>query len=218
MLPVEASAQSCNFDQVASGGLIASEFTEITRNLRANPEGARILAAALPNLQRVFLASDRHVIGLVGWSDLSEDFSRRTREEAIADLERGARQGERQAQELGQSYAWRIDSARLPLASYIAVDYLDAGRPYRDIAIDVIATARCLFSAKFSGPRTDTDAFWKLLEAELERLRDGAGAYGPVVYDRTGSPGYSLGLAALGVALAAGLGLICVRLWRRRRS
>ncbi len=217
VLPVAAGAQGCNFDQVTAVGLLAAEFTEVTRNLRADPDAARILAAALPNLQRVFLARDREIMGLVGWSDLGEDFSRRTIEEAVADLERAARQGERQARELGQSYAWRIDSARSPLASYIAVEYLDSGRPYRDLAIDVIATARCLFSAKFSGPVTDTDPVWKRLEAELERLRDAAGAYGPVVYGGAGVPGYGLGLAALGVALAAGLGLFGLRLWRRRR-
>ncbi len=153
LTPSAWAQNTCSFDYVAETGLLKSVFTELPADkLRGDSDLLSVMQKALPNVQRFFDA-DRHYMALVGWSSLAEDYSKYTDMQAERTLVQGAELAKRKFPSGGFTYKTDLE----PLISAIyTLDYIDHDKPYRDLAMHIIASSHCLFSIKISANRTTT--------------------------------------------------------------
>jgi hypothetical protein len=186
-LPASAHAEGmCSFDYVAADGLLASAFKELPRQaLVDHPETVQTMRRAMPNVRRVF-ASSRGYAALVGWTELPEDYSKYSDLQAERKLVTMAELSKRTVN-AGREFTYETDFGP-PISVFVTLDYLDSAERYRDVAMDVIATSRCLFSMKFTGARqSNDDAVWQGFHSEFERVRVLINDHeGPVAFSKGG--------------------------------
>ncbi len=173
-----AQPSSCSFDYVVGGGLLAAAFTEVTQSLSKDANAVRQARAALPNVHRVFAAQAQQVgvsgtggyTAMIGWAELPENYSRYSVLQAERKFVEAGELAKRTIH-AGKDFSYETGFEK-PLSMVSILNYLDDGEPYRDIAMDVIATKNCIFSIKFSGARQPNDnSAWEAFGKEFGRVR-----------------------------------------------
>jgi len=142
-------SQTCDFTYVAQElPLLVLETEDLTD--RTTPEMWDLFRFALPNVKMIF-ATPRDPffsVGL-GWSELPENYASLSREQAIGRL-----------RQMGELASWKreLDDQAFeyelltddPVSGIFVLDYIDGGKNYWDMGIDIIATPECLVSLKLS--------------------------------------------------------------------
>jgi hypothetical protein len=194
----------CSFDYAAVDGVLASSFIELPREaLSKNTALIEMIRRALPNVRRVF-GSVSGYTALVGWSELPEDYSKYSDLQAERKLVDGAERSKFTVN-AGKQFTYQSDFGP-PISIFYSVDYSDNSKEYRDTGMDVLATSRCLFSIKFSGPRKpNDDNAWQGFHDELERMRGViANHEGPIQFSKTGAFFSLLGIVNVAIYAVAG--------------
>jgi len=205
-LPASAHAAEgvCSFDYVAADGLLASAFKELPRQaLVDHPEIVETMRRAMPNVRRVFASPHGYVV-LIGWTELLEDYSTYSDLQAERKLVTMAELSKRTVN-AGREFTYETDFGP-PISVFVTLDYLDGSERHRDVAMDVIATSRCLFSMKFTGPRQSNDGtVWQGFRSEFERVRVLINDHeGPVAFSRDGRFVSLWGIVNVAIFAAAG--------------
>ena len=187
--PSITKGNDCDFSHLAKDVPLISEYTiDVTEKIEADSNSWQLMKKALPNVQRVFASKEPYFIVLVGWAQSWDDISRFTREQTKAHFSSLAEVGKSNAEKQGQEYTFWF-STDDPLTMYVNLSYLDGGSPYRDIAMDIVATPNCVVSIKVSG-KTDElgPKYWQAAADQFELMRDViAKKYDTVQFSSSGS-------------------------------
>lgn len=189
LAPSITQGSDCDFSHLAKDVPLIAKYTiDVTKKIEADSSSWRLMKKGLPNVQRVYASKKPYFIVLVGWSKSWDDISKFTREQTKAHLSSFAEVGKSNAEKQGQEYTFWF-STEDPLTVYINLSYLDGGKPYRDIAMDIVATPNCVVSIKVSGAVDELGPeYWQAAEAQFELMRDViAKKYGIVQFSSGGS-------------------------------
>ncbi len=80
-------------------------------------------------------------------------------------------------------------SPESPLTVYVNLAYVDGGHPYKDKAMDIVATPNCVVSIKVSGrvDKLETE-YWQMIDEQFELVREVIERqYGIVKFSSSGS-------------------------------
>lgn len=169
--PPPLAIGACSFDYVTLDGVIPGVFQEVTQTVAANPEGLAAMRKSLPNLRRVFAAKQAGgFLILLGGTDLPTDYSRYSLSHAVKTLAASAEIAKK-ANSVASDFTYVI-AKDLPVSVVTTTDYSDGGKQRRDLAMDVIANKKCMFSIKFGSSRDPNDgAKWQSVQGEFQRIR-----------------------------------------------
>jgi len=189
LAPSITKGDDCDFSHLAKDVPLISEYTiGVTEKIKDDSGSWRVMKKALPNVQRVFLSKEPYFIVLVGWAQSWDDIAKFTRDQTKAHFSGLAEVGKSNAEKQGQEYTFRFSSDD-PLTLYVNISYLDGGRPFRDIAMYIVATPNCVVSIKVTG-RTDElgPKFWQTVANQFELMKEViAKKYGIVQFSSSGS-------------------------------
>jgi len=189
LAPSIIKGEDCDFSHLSKDVPLISEYTiDVTEKIKDDSGSWRLMKKALPNVQRVFVSKEPYFIVLVGWAESWDDIAKFTREQTKGHFSSLAEIGKSNAEKQGQEYTFRFSSDD-PLTTYVNLTYLDGGHPFRDIAMDIVATPNCVVSIKLSG-RTDElgPQYWQTVADQFELMREViAKKYGTVQFSSSGS-------------------------------
>ncbi len=168
-----AHAEECNFNHLVEELPIFTDYTtDVTSVAIEKRDTWDLMKNALPNVKRVFTANDPYFLVLLGWGasfDRLDKFSRDQLESKFSEI---AEVGQSNASRLGQDYEF-LFSPDDPFTMYVTLNYIDGGEPYRDVALDVIATPKCVVSMKISGKTNELgDRHWAFFDKQINGLRE----------------------------------------------
>lgn len=149
-----------------------SDAIDVTDKIKSNSSAWNTMEGALPNLKRIYVYQNPKITILVGWNCGIDDFSRFTFNQFKSFHEEIARQGALlDVKNRGGSGEYKFLTGD-PITASVHLDYIDAGYPYKDIALDIFATTHCVFSIKVSARQADlTPMQWNNLEDHLTLIR-----------------------------------------------
>lgn len=168
---------------------LLSEYTvDVTEKAKSAPSTWKIFERTLPNTKRVFASSKPPFIVILGWAQSRDNFDKFTRDQVEAYLTQMAYIGKSRAERQGQDYQ-KLISSNDPLTMYVAITYVDEGKPFKDIGMDVVATPSCIVSIKVSAKTDELGAeHWKMFNEQFELVRKAIkDKYGVVNFSSSGS-------------------------------
>ena len=191
LLPDLSPGEVCDFSQLTQEIPLLSEYTvDVTEKVKSDPSNWGMFVKALPNAKKVFASRSRDpfFVVILGWAKSRDNLDKFTRDQVKAYLSQMALIGKSRAERQGQDYRKSV-STDDPLTMYVTIAYVDQGEPFRDIAMDVVATPSCIVSIKVSG-KTDKlgQEDWKMFNDQFELIRKAVrNKYGVVNFSSSGS-------------------------------